>query len=372
MEELELLYNSEKIPFLRLIDTRGIELSHQYWVQQITEDCKTFIQMQRKTNNMNNFVHCLWYCITGNRFEDEEIKCINILNEVYKESKIPIIIIYTQALDKNAYIKMEEYIRDKNIGYKYIKVLAKEKELANGQYIKPFGLDELVKTTIEECKKALKGDMHLLMVQNISISIENILREENSNIKRCIKEHNIFDFINKYNIKTEEEFQDYVINIYGSNINFFLNKSLSKGGYKLITNSDLINMHNNNFIKFYQNRVNEIISCNLESLSYEGLKTQADIEKKKGKPTLNENKKDLQDFIYSNKKFLTDNLNYLAQKNYIVYIFQNICGLLSDMFEKDLNKIVYELLKQPNIKENIHKLFLKKFADFEKKLQILI
>ena len=366
-------YTSEKMPFLRLIDTRGIELNYQYGAEQITKECKKYIMQQRDTNNMNNFVHCIWYCITGYRFEDVEIECINILKTVYGENNIhiPIIIIYTQATDNEAIEGMEKYIKEKNIKYEYIKVLAKKKKLPNGDYLKSFGLNILLKKTIDECKKSLTGDMHLLMVQNISNSIEKTLREENSNIKKYIKEYNILKFINEYNIKTEEEFQDYVIKIYGRNINFYLNKSLSKDGFKLIKKSNLINIHYNNFINFYESTVNKYISNNLESLSIQGIMTQADIEKKKGKATLNENKKNYADFVNSNKKFLTDNLNYLAQKNYIVYIFQNICGLLSKMFEDNFNIIVNELLTQPNIKENIHKLFLKRFAEFEKKIDLL-
>lgn len=107
-------YKSDSIPFLRLVDTRGIELNKNYGPDQVKKDAEDFIIRQKATNDQNNFVQCIWYCLTGDRFEDSEITLPNSLRSAYEDSKIPIILIYTQATDKNLIEGMKKYIMEKN------------------------------------------------------------------------------------------------------------------------------------------------------------------------------------------------------------------------------------------------------------------
>ena len=52
-------YQSKEVPFLRLVDTRGIELNANYGAEAVKIDAENFINDQIKTNNPNNFVHCI-------------------------------------------------------------------------------------------------------------------------------------------------------------------------------------------------------------------------------------------------------------------------------------------------------------------------
>ena len=214
-------YQSNALPFLRLIDTRGIELNVQYGADAIKEDAENFIQEQLSSNNINNFVHCFWYCITGNRFEKAEMDLLKALRGSYGENKIPIIIVYTQATDENTISEMSRHIKSSNIEGGFIKILAERKKLTNGNYLNSFGLSELLKETLNKCKKALKGEIRTVMVDNISKHIINILKEQNSHIKKYINENTILDFIKEYKIKTDDEFIDYILKMYG-NIAFFI------------------------------------------------------------------------------------------------------------------------------------------------------
>jgi hypothetical protein len=189
------------------------------------------------------------------------------------------------------------------------------------------------------------------------------------NIKKYINENNIIDFINSYKIKTAQEFKDYVIKIYGKNINYFLNKDLDKNGYNLIENSQLINEHLNQFINYYQKEVDQTISDKLSPFAIKGLMIQADVEIKRGKSTLIQNKKSYQDFFSSNEKFLKDNLYYLAQKNYIGINFSNLFELFSNLFIQNINNNLNQILSLPKIKEKITNLFSKRFSDFEEKIK---
>ena len=75
-------YRSDEIRYLRLIDTRGIELNANYGAKEVQEEATKFIREQLDTNNINNFVSCIWYCITGVRYTKSRnriIKCIKRL-----------------------------------------------------------------------------------------------------------------------------------------------------------------------------------------------------------------------------------------------------------------------------------------------------
>ena len=61
------IYESNKMPNIRLIDSRGIEKGNY--------DVKTwanYVESLQLKGNIDNFIHCIWYGITGTRFEDVE------------------------------------------------------------------------------------------------------------------------------------------------------------------------------------------------------------------------------------------------------------------------------------------------------------
>ena len=54
-------YTSNAMPFLRLVDTRGIEIAQQFGIQKMEEEAVKFIDEQLKTGNYNNYVHGIAY-----------------------------------------------------------------------------------------------------------------------------------------------------------------------------------------------------------------------------------------------------------------------------------------------------------------------
>ena len=146
---------------------------------------------------------------------------LKALRGSYGENKIPKIIVYTQATDDNTISEMFRHIKASNIEEEFIKVLAKRKKLTNANYLDSFGLSEILKEKLNKRKKALKGEMRTVMVDNISKHIRNILKGDNSHIKNYINEKAILDFIKEYKIKTDDEFIDYILKMYG-NIAFFI------------------------------------------------------------------------------------------------------------------------------------------------------
>ena len=367
-------YRSDKIPYLRLIDTRGIELNINYGAEAIKNDASNYIRFQLDTGNINNFVSCIWYCITGNRFQQAEEDLLNVLRSSYGDNTIPIIIVYTQAVDKKAIEEMDEYIKERNIYATFIKVLAERKELDNGTFMEPKGLDELLKETLIKCKKAMHGDMRKVMVENISKYIKDILIKENAYIKKYINEVNITNFIkDRYTIKNDKDFLKFIIDIYGNNIKYFFEKEkdiINRKNLPIFKNSQIIkNNYYNDYKKYIIEKTNEIINIDKENLSIKLLDLQAKVEKNNDGNLFIKNRRNLDEFRNSTVKFLEDNFYCTAQKHYVNYIFQNITNHLTESFEKALNNLIQNLIQRHDIIEQIGKCFIKKFDDFESRIK---
>ena len=365
-------YMSNEIPYLRLIDTRGIELNVNYGAEAVKNDTSAFIKEQLITGNINNFVSCIWYCITGNRFQQVEEDLLNDLRSTYRDNSIPIIIVYTQAVDKNAMTEMDAFIKKRKIDATFIRVLAEKKELANNTFLEPFGLDDLLKETLLKCKKAIQGDMRKVMANNIALYIKDVLIKENSYIRKYINEVTVNNIINKgYTIKSHSDFENFIFNIFGNNIRYFFEKTneiINSKNSGIFKTSEIIRNNYNVYKSFFEEKTNSIIINDINNLSIHLLDLQAKIEKTNDIHIYTKNKRLLDDFKNTSTKFFQDNFYCIAQKYYIRYIVQNISNNLSICFEKHLNELIENIIGHNDIMNQIGECFLKKFADFEERI----
>lgn len=363
-------YQSDTIPILRLVDTRGIELNVQYGADAVKADAEKFINRQLESNDPNNFVQCIWYCITGNRFEQAEIDLLNYLKKSYEDTNIPIIIVYTQATDNNTIREMQKYIKEKNIDANFIKVLAERKHLVNDNYLEAFGMNELVKETLEKCKKAMKGEMRSVMTNNITKNINEILVNENSYIYEYINEQRILDFISNYKtVKNDNDFINYLIYLVSFNIRFFLDKKeMSIESADKIKNTDLFNKIVDIYIACYKNWANDLMKSALVNFPIKFIDEQVKIQKEHNKEILIKNKRCIKDFHDNSKQFLSDNYAYCAQVNFIYYFLLNISILISNSFVANINSLLDRILSQESIQDLINECFLNKFSEFEKRV----
>ena len=120
-----------------VIDTRGIELSDAFNADNVGINASLFIQKQLEQNNINNFVHCIWYCISSGRFQGKEIELVNNLIH----SKIPLIIVMTQSDNIKKVKNMKNKIKEK--GFDGIIDVLAEGIQSNEVYIKCNTLYEL-------------------------------------------------------------------------------------------------------------------------------------------------------------------------------------------------------------------------------------
>ena len=366
-------YSSDSLEFLKLIDTRGIELNKNYGADEVKKEASKFIEERKETNDPNKFVQCIWYCITGNRFEEVEQNLLTSLRTTYGESKIPIILIYTQATDKTAIDEMKEYIKKINIEVNFIEVLAKRKELVQNQgALEPFGIDELIKETLKKCKKALNGEMFSVITESISKKIIEMLEKQNFSDKDYITRMMKLSFINNFGAcANKETFLHFIIHLLGFNIKIFFEKKelkVNENCTEIFLNSDLFINFIYLMINEYENIADNLIEPMLDIKAREFIDLQVDVQKKCQKEISFKNQRKINDFRINIKDFLIDNYHLIAQKLIINYIFRNIFGKISDEFVNQFNFLTRKILQRDKNKELIKDCFMIKFSDFENRL----
>ena len=361
-QEVTREFSNKKVPYLRLIDTRGIELSKGFNVKGIEKHIENFIKDQLSRNKIEDFVHCIWYCVSSDRFQDEESDLINNLIEPAKRSKIPIIIVLTQSVDKDRIEEMTKYIKDKNFE-DIIGVLAERKELINNTYVEPYNLDKLLKLSIKKCQEAFNGDMKKVMMDNLTKYIKKKLFSKISSIKNLIIEQMMIDTFDKD--LANQNFEGYINDIYYYNICYFLDKNrMEKASSKLIENSDF-NMHKKNYFSQSEQYENKLVQSKLSQYANKLLDIQATKEKERGHPVVMINKRNFNDFVNTTGKILKDNFKIFSTKIYIDFVIKRISGQLTTSFEQELNLIVENLMIGNKIQNSIANCFYRKFTDFD-------
>ena len=155
-------YVSNKFNGIRFYDSEGISLSNE--MDACTQQITKFINEQLLTNNPDLFINCIWYCVNGERFEERELIFIKNLMDIYTDDNLPIVIVYTKAVDDKVDDVMIEKIKKRfnNIGLNIciLKCLAKDKEIVHNdkKYIfKAFGIKELITETFTKMQFAVKS-----------------------------------------------------------------------------------------------------------------------------------------------------------------------------------------------------------------------
>ena len=357
-------YYSKNVPYLQLIDTRGIELAKLFSVKSVGITITDYINEQLKQNNINNFVHCIWYCIDSTRFEEDEQVLVNNVTKLVSSSQIPIIIVLTQAVNIPVMNEMKKYIKSINEDFEVIDIIARDIP-TKGQIIPSYGLDNLVESTIKKVRKGFDGFMRKVMMKDLTKYIKTQLFKENS--KNKLKINRMMKLETIENDLANQNFDEYINDIYSYNVGYFLQKSkLNSNSDSLIKKSEF-NKHKTHFFEDNHQYLNQLISKEIQKFSYIFLDIQAKKEIEKRSPTLIANKRNYKDFCNTTRKFLMDNFDYFSKKYYIYYIIENISLRLSTNFEQELNQIVNNLMESYEIQEIIKNCFYKKFSDFERK-----
>ena len=217
------IHYKEDFP-LKIIEFKGIGYDHNNKIDTIGKEAFNCIKEQKaKNRDYNEYVHCIWYLISGERFNDVEYDFLKYLRTVYKDLTIPIILVYNlisveSSQKMKAYLIENEYFADKN----YVEVSPVDNRIIGTNRIKPsFGGENLIKETLLKCSQSLEGDMIALMTNIILKSVYKNMLEINKGIQNDINKSIDYEINNFKTVLSDEKLKNYVVNLFENSIYHF-------------------------------------------------------------------------------------------------------------------------------------------------------
>ena len=370
-------YKSKKEIKYNLIKYKGIGYSDNNDPEIIKTKTDEFIRSRLKTNDPNEFIHCIWYCINKESIEPPEFEYLQKLKKVYESDCLPIIMVYLQGdiseemkneIKKNIKLsnnqdEVEDYFQN---------IIAKEMEVQKDEeseieVVKPKGDKKLLETTNELILKAFKGPMQKIMTLNLRNDIKKRLNEKNNEIKEIMIDFNIKNFINEYyKVMNNTKFINYLLNILGRCLNKLLDekKKISNRSLNLIIASDNMN-YIKNYINDYKNDINKIIDSIINLNIENFIDKQVELEKSNEINIEIKNKRTLKGFRNTSEIFLKENFYYMSQKYVIKEIIKYCQKSYYDEFINQIDNIIKKLLNEnEGINKSIYKYFLENLNNF--------
>ncbi len=197
-------YTSKPDNYFRLYDSKGFSIVNDYTEQ--LKQIETFIEEKLKLNNQDEFIHCIWYCFTGDRYNDKEKEAIKILLNKYEDDCLPIIVIYLKFYDieeaMNYLNKIKDYLGNEKKQINFIPVRAVSKKINDGyevKEIKSYGLETLEKETNERMINAINSSYYQSIRNRIIDSYQKSITDKYNFIKNKIEY--MTTLINYYSIE---------------------------------------------------------------------------------------------------------------------------------------------------------------------------
>ena len=356
-----------KYPFIKFIDTRGTELSSSNNIDKVQENTLNYIEKRLSEKDPNKTIHCLFYCINANRFEDIEADVLLKLRQKYKNGNLPIIIVYTQNYFEEDFVEMKKYINVKlkknnetEIGEKvtdinFVGVVAKKKS-----NIKPNGLDKLLNYLKLKAKNAFLIAI-INMIKKYCIDFMEIILNQTLN--------NILSNINVFLPTENNKFDESIL--FNTIKNVFLEfvpqneQNLSELGENLLKNTakklslEIIEIHQKKLKEFAKD-YSEKIGLEIEKAQYNVINQNLGVKLniKEYSYFKNEGKNSLENSL-KNKSIEYAYINYakkICEKSAIKFksLFKESLQEIIEK-EKEINDIILSL--NNNISEDItHKI----------------
>ena len=361
-------YESKNMQFFKFIDTRGIELNEDYGPSVILENTKKIINEQKieSIKEMNDYIQCIWYCVNSNNIEEEEIKMIEKLKKSYES--LPIIVVYTYALDRNSVEDVKNIIKKRfNGDIPVIPVLAKPLDGDPDNGI--FGLEDLLKETAKINKKYIKGNICKTIKDLSQKKFIDNFKKRKDDIKRSNINNITKKFVDEYNkVLSDEEFQKYIIKLLEDIFISFLQSDENNEKIELNEKSKELLRNLTNIFDYikklnYKEAINKIVDPILDEKAIEFLDKQVEVEENKKLCIKYKNKCNKIEFKEKIKTFLEKNFRYIFQKYIICQFIMQVCEPISESIESQINGLLNKL--DNNLFEEI---YIKKCEDFEQRI----
>ena len=102
---------------LAIYDTPGFELSSGQQ-NKVKDEILDIIRNGFASKNINDAIHCIWYCVNvgGNRtFDESEINWLKEFTSENKVTQVPIIVVLTQAVPKKKASEMKNHVEKEDV-----------------------------------------------------------------------------------------------------------------------------------------------------------------------------------------------------------------------------------------------------------------
>ena len=357
-------YESEKVPLLRLADSRGIEKG-EYKMEDLNKSIETFIKSQLDSENPDYFVHCIWYCITGTRLEHSEIDTLKELSRIYKSNSIPIIVVYTRALSTPTIKEMEKFIKE-SFTHDFVPVLAIKETILDNINIDPYGIDNLKNISVLRAKEAVKSSCYEFNVMKTKREVQEIINKKKENL-RLILNNIIKEKIEVMSEgKTIEEVYDDL-----KNLLFYL---ISNHIY--IEDRRYISLESENLIKDFSKKCIDESIPKFKSLfnSYIDIKS-SDLGYTLYSYQNNYYNSSYIEYKKSSEQFKNEVKNKLYEETYnkaLIYYFKNlikfICSFCVEKFQENSENIYKQIFEKEEFQNVIVKLIEKDFEEIKTNL----
>ena len=352
---------------IRLWDTKGIEMS-EYNLKKVIEETKTLIKKNAENNNPDEYIHCIWYCINGSRFEEIEEYSIEELANVYDDSSLPIVIVYTHTTSKKMFDKMKNFIKSnkKLEKIEILSVLAEDDIGVDGRTIKSFGIKELLQKTIIKLSNAINHVSFYAVKKKINEKIKDISQFENcfGNIEQKLKSINNFNEAKEYLKNNINEFHRQITNqeinkLNDTIIKIYIDKWSTNCKYK-------VKSFYYNLLKFLKNKIKQFYLSELKNYK-KNYKNNIKIENEE----LEDNKHQILYFdniLNIVENFLNEQINNFIIKKINIYIFQEYYQIINEINSNIVNKIIEknktEIIKKMKIEIQNNKSFQELFRNY--------
>ena len=210
-------YQNKKITFLKMIDTRGVELIKKYGNENISNDINKVIDTPNTLNQFsfinkqsyNDNIQCLWYCVNKKKLEEQDIEMLSKFKK--NQDQLPIIIVFTKAKDQELVEKMRKCVKEKLGDLPFHDLIAKDFDNVDTSY----GLEDLIFLTLEQCKLAVKGDIFNDIKKIIYDTIADDTKKDNEKLSIKFNNDIANKFYNNYNkvILDNNMFKKYIYDL---------------------------------------------------------------------------------------------------------------------------------------------------------------
>lgn len=157
---------------LVIYDTPGLELTGDNSIEDLLKDIKKEIDNGVKTKDINNMIHCIWYCVAtpSNRFEQAEIDFLkDFLSETSKYN-IPVILVLTKSYSKDDAIRLKEEIEKEDLDLlDIVYLLAEEYNIDKNYTVESYGLKELAELMYDVIPEEVKKTFVTVQKTNLEL-----------------------------------------------------------------------------------------------------------------------------------------------------------------------------------------------------------